>query len=320
MITVRHTHQDGTLIEGTSKGDGVLEIAKRHGFRYFPSIGMIGIRGSRDHMARRYQIDGLAAALRAAGYEVQVEIDDTHRPRADVLADQAARLDDRYEALDRKAARRAAEADAHEQAASRLSERFVFGQPTLVGHHSQPGAERDRRRMQDHDAKAAECDRKARETARRAEAVGSAADYSATPQVTARRIKTAEAELRKIQRDLDGYTRRFLNNAGEVMYVDPHAPATGEWRERLLVREAQLDDQLAYDRVQLEQAKADGRYVEFGPHNVHVGDAVSRGSGWHKVVKVNKKTVSVDTGYTWTDKIPFTDIRKVHPAGEDDPR
>ena len=33
--------------------------------------------------------------------------------------------------------------------------------------------------------------------------------------------------------------------------------------------------------------------------------------GWHKVVKVNTKTVSVATAYSWTEKIPFGEIREV---------
>ena len=28
-------------------------------------------------------------------------------------------------------------------------------------------------------------------------------------------------------------------------------------------------------------------------------------SGWHKVLSVNRKTVTVETEYSWTDRIPF---------------
>lgn len=30
--------------------------------------------------------------------------------------------------------------------------------------------------------------------------------------------------------------------------------------------------------------------------------------GWHKVVRVNKNTVTVETGYSWTDRIPVDRI------------
>lgn len=33
--------------------------------------------------------------------------------------------------------------------------------------------------------------------------------------------------------------------------------------------------------------------------------------GWHKVVKVNAKTVSVETGYSWTDRHPFEKVLEV---------
>ena len=34
-ITIRHTHADGTLVEGTSKGDGTNTILKGNGFAGF---------------------------------------------------------------------------------------------------------------------------------------------------------------------------------------------------------------------------------------------------------------------------------------------
>lgn len=32
--------------------------------------------------------------------------------------------------------------------------------------------------------------------------------------------------------------------------------------------------------------------------------------GWHKVARVNKTTVSVETGYSWTDRYPFDEIHE----------
>jgi hypothetical protein len=65
MITIRHTRADGTLIEGSSKGDGVFDIVREHGFRYFPSLGQLGIGRSRDRVARTSDIEAAAGALRA---------------------------------------------------------------------------------------------------------------------------------------------------------------------------------------------------------------------------------------------------------------
>jgi hypothetical protein len=33
--------------------------------------------------------------------------------------------------------------------------------------------------------------------------------------------------------------------------------------------------------------------------------------GWRKVVRVNKTTVSLETGHSWVDRIPFDDVLEV---------
>lgn len=325
MITIRHTHEDGTLIEGSRKGDGVYEIVRKYengGFKFFPSLRMLGLRNSRDRVADRWAINAAAEALRKAGFEVTVEIDDEHRDRAQVLADQADRLEDRRDRLETKADRHAGAAEAAHNRAHQISERFAAGQPILVGHHSERGARADRKRMDQAMRTSVKENDAAQDAARRANAVGSQARHSARPGTTARRIKTAEAELRRIQRDLDGYTRRHLDHSGQPYYIDKHEPATGDHCERLLARKAQLDNQLAYDRQQLADAVQEGTFVEWGPHNVHVGDLVTY---WfrdrrRRVLKVNKVTVSVESGYSWPDKVKFTDILAVEcPHGEDGP-
>jgi hypothetical protein len=139
--------------------------------------------------------------------------------------------------------------------------------------------------------------------------------------VTARRIKTAEAELRKIQKSLDGHIRRHLDYEGQPYYIENHGAATGDHREMLLARKAQLEDQLEYDQAQLAAAVEAGEYVVWGKHNVHIGDVVHYwGIRARTVVKVNKSTVGVESGYSWPDKVKYTDIRAVEcPHGEDGP-
>lgn len=39
--------------------------------------------------------------------------------------------------------------------------------------------------------------------------------------------------------------------------------------------------------------------------------AIREASGWRAVVRVNKTTVSVATGYSWTDRIPFDKVIEV---------
>ena len=39
-------------------------------------------------------------------------------------------------------------------------------------------------------------------------------------------------------------------------------------------------------------------------------------SGWHKVLSVNRKTVTVETEYSWTDRIPFEKVLDFREATE----
>jgi Domain of unknown function (DUF3560) len=322
-LIITHTQPDGTLLDGSTKGDGVLEIVKAHGFRWFPSIGAIGIRGSRDHVAREHTINAAAAALRAAGHDVTVTIDNTPRDRGDVLADQAERLDDRYAALTAKAQRRAGEAAAAYNRADEIAGRFEGGQPIILGHHSTRKALRDRERMSAAMQRGVAAQRAAETTAVRAEAVGSAAAYSERPGVTARRIARQESDLRIVLRDLEGYTRRHLDGHGRVFMVDTHAPAEDEHRRRLLDRQADLEARLEYDRKLLDDAITDGRHVVHSKETLHVGDQVTWGLGWYEISKVNRTTVKVHRDNDRARggfNLPMLDIRKVLcPHGEAGP-
>ncbi len=42
MLTISHSAVDGTLIDGTSRGDGSGEVLRAHGWRWFRSIAMWG--------------------------------------------------------------------------------------------------------------------------------------------------------------------------------------------------------------------------------------------------------------------------------------
>lgn len=318
-IIIRHTHADGTLVEGMERGDGTYEIvcARGSGFRWFRSLGQPGIPQSRDRVAKRHLISAVAERLRAAGHEVTVDINDDHRPRADVIADQADRLEDRREALHAKAARKAAAAEACREASDRLVEHIPFGQPILVGHHSEGAHRRRLERAQNLMFKWVEGRAEAAEVARRAEAAGRDAALAEKPTAALRRIERLEAELRDIARKLEGHDRRFLNGAGEVVQVQRHAPAApgSDYEASLTARRTQVLDQLEHDRATVARAVEAGALHMWGRDSVHVGDLVSTNTGsgarFREVLKVNRVSVSVPTGYSWTDKIRFTDLRQV---------
>jgi hypothetical protein len=310
MITITHTHQDGTLVDGTDKGDGSAAILKACRFRWFPSIKVWGIAQSRDHLAKRWQIEDAAKQLRAAGFEVTVEIDDTPREVVQVKADRAERLDDRYDRLTAKAERGSAEAERRFATADHYSERFAGGQPILVGHHSERGARVAQKRIDQNMRAGCEAVRDAERAAQAASVVGAADAYRERPAVIIRRIAKTEADLRKVGHDING-TRPANDWRGAYAPELGHKPASGAWLEQCEARKTFLEHQLAADKAALAEHEANG-YVIHSRETIHKGDFIAYwGSRRSEVVRVNAKTVSLKTQYTWTDKVSYEEIKAI---------
>jgi len=51
--------------------------------------------------------------------------------------------------------------------------------------------------------------------------------------------------------------------------------------------------------------------VPFTTEELKAARAIRTSSGWHKVAKVNTKSVSVETGYSWTDRYTIDKILEV---------
>lgn len=145
-LIIRHSHAEGTLVEGTSRGDGSAEILKEvinpytgraRAWRWSRQLGSWYVQRSRDNAANSALIEATANALRAAGFEVEIAIDDRYRPPAQVEVDVVARQEARVAALDAKAVRAAAGSEAADARALERTERMPLGQPILVCHHSE---------------------------------------------------------------------------------------------------------------------------------------------------------------------------------------
>jgi hypothetical protein len=128
------------------------------------------------------------------------------------------------------------------------------------------------------------------------------------PLVVVRRIERLEAERRSVHRDLDGYTRNFLNGRGEIVYSNTFSPASGQRRVQLDAQAAHLDEQIRYWNSVLDQARAAGTWTPVDRKEIRPGDLIKYRGKWLTVVRVNQKTVSVETGYSWTDKVPVREI------------
>lgn len=333
MIEIAHTPEDGTVVTGDPRPHhGVLKDA---GFRWSRNVGWY-IRGSRDRAPQTHRIDQAAAGLRAAGLDVTVTLDCTVRDTAVREAARAERIDDRQDALDAKAVRLHATSDELEQRRRQMSDRIPFGQPILVGHHSEKRHRKDIARMQTLDRKSIDAYRDANETARRADASRAAADKHVSLPTTVRRIERLEAEGRRIDRLIAGKPcpvsgRRvkpdFVGEARscplcrvDVVYGDTvpehfaryDEPADGEHLAQLLTRRDTITADVAYWTAHRDSLTADGIEL-LGPGDFKVGDRVLAGSFPATVERVNKKSLSVrvDIMPGHTSTCTYERIRKI---------
>ncbi len=313
MITISHTHADGTLIEGSSKGDGVYDILKGLGgnWRYFPSIRQIGIGQSRDRNADTYTISRAAEALRAAGHEVTVEIDESDRRSfAEAEAERYQRAGDRAERYEQRAETATATGERMWSETSRVYEQ-LNGQPILVGHHS----ERRHRNLLDKthakERRAMGEIKRGDYWAGRAQSAEGYRDGREALGTTLRRIEKLEAEQRQLQRRLTG--------TGLAIHGED-TPATGDYAERLTVRLADIADELPYWRQHVAAREASGVKV-WSRADFAKGDYVKFCGRWFEVQRVSAKSVTIpamisdgpivtkaNSRLSWTDTVPYDKV------------
>jgi Domain of unknown function (DUF3560) len=139
--------------------------------------------------------------------------------RADLLSDLAGEIGDEDTSLvDRAEARadrfeeysehRAADSEATRKAVAQIADMIPFGQPILVGHHSEKRARRDHERIASGMSRAVEMWETSQYWTARAASAVRAAKYKERPDVRARRIKKLEAELRGQEREQEQATHR----------------------------------------------------------------------------------------------------------------
>jgi hypothetical protein len=285
-IEITHTRADGTLLEGSRKGDGVWELVRPHRFTWGRSLpGVLFVRQSRDKAADRWSIGRASEALREAGWEVVVDIDEgTRRSFADAEADRVERAEERTERFTEYAGNAAGRAAERRGVADRISKRFEFGQPILLGHHSQRKAERDAERMDQNMRKSfAEAD-KAKHYAHRAQASGSYEEFRKNAPRTLRRLDKLRADLRGVER----WQRGESNNG----YTRALTPATVA---ELEIRHDELTEEIGYWEHVIAEAEKNGFKV-WGPADFTKGDFARMGGRWYEVLRVNKKTLTVPGG------------------------
>ena len=91
------------------------------------------------------------------------------------------------------------------------------------------------------------------------------------------------------------------------------------YRARAAATERSVDASLAEVKAWEAEmlAKARARYEErnkpapFTPEELKAARAIRTAAGWHRVVKVNTKSVTVATGYSWNDRYTLEKVLEV---------
>ncbi|WP_266530404.1 DUF3560 domain-containing protein [Streptomyces sp. NBC_00474] len=283
-IVIRHTHEEGTTVEGSSRGDGVWDALRPLGWTYRRAPGIF-IRGSRYKGADRWKINRAADAVRALGLTCAVVIEET----MSFAEREAARVDAAEERTERfadRAGRAAASSQSARDASDRIGERFWMGQPILVGHHSEGRARRDQERMHNAMRKSIAEGERAGYWASRAAAADAYERYRNNPGRTLRRIDKLEAERRGVLRERDG-----VDDKGRTADVWRRKPSEARHQE-LTRRLAEYDEELTYWAETIKEAERRGFKV-WGRADFVKGDFMRWRGSWYEVTRVNAKTVTV---------------------------
>lgn len=186
------------------------------------------------------------ARVKAAGFKwaprQELFVAPTWSPeREDLLAELCGQIDDedtslaerqeaRAERFEEYQEKRAADAHAAGNVAQAVSQRFEFGQPILVGHHSEKKARKDKERIDAALHRAVKMWKTSEYWERRAAGALAHAKYKELPAVRARRIKGIEADRRKVDRTRKQATDAIARwNAPGLDRARALAISGGEW-------------------------------------------------------------------------------------------
>jgi hypothetical protein len=207
-------------------------------------------------------------------------------------AERADRLEGRAEAAE-------ARSDAAFARAHQIADGIPFGQPILVGHHSERHARRDVERIHGAMSKGCEEQRKAERLAQAAAGSARAQAARHDPGAIGRRIAKMEKELAKIEsrlaapRDESGTAWALELRSGHKPSAEEVAQAISDWRAEAERVAGILRQDLSRAREELDAAGG----IPADSMNLKPGDVVRVKGHVAKVVRVNRKTVTVQSVY-----------------------
>lgn len=298
MLTLSHSPAEGTLLQGTTRGDAPklkeAFAAVRHVavWRWSSNLDAWFIQRSRDRQVRRYQLDETATALRAVGFEVEIVLGAERRSVAEQEADRAGRAAARVDRLEGRAATLKASGEAGWAAAREYASRIPMGQPILVDHYSAPRHRRDLARIDRMEDRAIDQLKAGDDAAYRAAAAEANQRHRVHGGTTMRRLAKLEADLRRAQR-----------NKREDLVDD-------------------LEEQVTYWREYLRGLADAGVFKVWTREDFTKGDYVLFRFGWAEVLRVNAKSVSIPhihaelAEYGHTSTITYDDVQGRRSAEE----
>lgn len=301
MLTISHSYAEGTILDGTTRGDAptIKPVMRTHRWKWSGRLGAWFQQQSRDQQPRMSRINGTAEQLRALGYDVTVEVDRTPRAMAEREADLGERMDARVERFERRADRLHSDGQARKDRADQFFQQIPFGQPVMGV------ADRNRREKQlTRFLRGVEITQQGDQAAERAATASKHMDRRYGPRAVKSRIERLETEQRKLQRYLnEGTWSPHLDDNGNRRNRRPITDPAH--REQLTVQLTDVEQQLQHWRDMHQQHVAEGRARhEYGPDDIEKGQHVRIDRWWRKVKRVNAKTVSVidvETTKYWGD-------------------
>jgi hypothetical protein len=292
MIEIRHAG-DGTTVEGTSRDDAA--VLKRHGFKWSSRQGFWFLPRTWRETTRRLKAQQLAKDL---GDQAVLHLEgaaktSTAEERAEQLVDRAGELAGKHEV---RAERLDHDANSLFAASRAKTDQIPFGQPILVGHHS----ERRHRKAIDDSwrllGKGVEASKAAERAEDRARAAARRAERYDDPPVVGRRIASRKAELGRWRKSVAG------------------ANPEGLWYESAVARVAELEADIARDEKVLEESGV----LRFNKQTVKPRDLVKIRGDWVPVLKSNPTKVVVQWPSTpWGLDYIWAEVQDHRKQGEE---
>lgn len=238
----------------------------------------------------------------------------------------AERTEQRAERFENYSERRAADAESAHAAVHKIADGIPFGQPILVGHHSEKRARKDAEKIQNGMDRAVKMWDESKYWKARAAGAIHAAKYKELPQVRFRRIKGLEAEIRRCRAEFTP-----ADNPPHIIMQEPWRKSDGEkvphvwcgqgrggkWVEasRLPALEASYsraikhcENRLEYERAMLGESGG----LAADKFNIEVGGQVLYSGTWVTVLRVNRKdgkVCSMRTSARYCSLASIEDIR-----------